>query len=234
MRPIRVFIGFDSREAVALHVLAHSILRHASVPVAITPLVSAQLRHVFTRERGPLESTDFAFTRFLVPWLCGYEGHAIFMDCDMLCRADISRLMLRPLAARPEDKAVFVCPHDYVPRQRIKFLGQIQTAYPRKNWSSLMVFNNAACRALTPEYVNTATGQALHRFEWLDDALIEHLPLTWNWLIGEYEPNPSADILHWTNGGPWFDEYRTADHAEEWFLAREAMLSAATVPLQAA
>ena len=220
-----VFIGYDSRESVAYHTLAHSILRRASIPVAIAPVMQSQLKGLYTRPRGPTESTEFSLTRFLVPALSGYRGWSMFMDCDMLCRADIAELAaLRDQAA---DKAVLVCKHDYVPKTRRKFLDQVQTKYERKNWSSLMLFNNERCRALTPQYVNNATGLDLHRFKWTDDASIGGLPLEWNWLVGEYDASPAAKIVHYTLGGPWFDEYRTCDYAGEWLEENRRANSAA-------
>jgi hypothetical protein len=224
---LRVFIGFDPRETVAFYTLAHSILRRSSIPVSITPLMRSQLRASHSRPRGPTESTEFAFTRFVVPAMSGYSGWSVFMDCDMLCRADIAELE-RYIDAHP-DKAVVVCKHDYVPKTERKFLNQVQTKYPRKNWSSLMLFNNERCRRLTLDYVNTASGLDLHRFKWLEDGLIGELPLVWNWLVGEYEYNPEAKIAHFTLGGPYFDDYRKCDYAEEWFAEFESLRHAAPV-----
>jgi lipopolysaccharide biosynthesis glycosyltransferase len=220
----RVFIGYDSIEPIAFHVLSHSILRRASVPVSITPLVQSSLldNGFYTRARGPTESTEFSLTRFLVPYLSDYQDWSVFMDCDMLCVADLREMLWHRMPN--SEKAVFVCQHDYVPKTNTKFLGQVQTTYPRKNWSSVMLFNNARCRALTPEYVNTASGLELHRFLWLKDEKIGTLPLEWNWLVGEYPKNEEAKILHYTLGGPWFEEYRACDHAEEWFAERDAMM----------
>jgi len=240
MTPLRVFVGFDSKEAIAYHVLVHSILSRASSPVAIIPLVRSQLRAIHTRERGPLESTDFSITRFLVPYLSGYEGVSIYMDCDMLCLTDITKLAESCSGIRPglwsalvAPEAVWVAQHDYTPRAAVKMDGQIQTSYPRKNWSSLIVFDNARCRALTPAYVNTAPGLDLHRFSWLKDEEIGSLPLDWNWLVGEYRKNQQARVFHYTLGGPWLDGYRACDHAEEWYAEREAMLSPRAVGVPA-
>lgn len=228
--PLRIFIGFDSKEPEAYHVLSHSIITRASCPVSITPLVQSQLRAsgAYTRERGPTESTEFSMTRFLVPFLSEHQGYSVFMDCDMLCLADVAELWpqileklfwgegnVRGLEPRL-DKSLLVCPHDYTPKESTKFLGQVQTAYPRKNWSSLMVFRNAGCHALTPEYVSSASGLDLHRFNWLSDDQIGSLPLEWNWLVGDYVPNPAAKILHYTLGGPWFKEYADTDHSDLW------------------
>jgi len=211
----QIFIGYDPKEAVAFHTLAHSIQRRSSIPVAVAPLMQSQLKGIYTRPRGPTESTEFSLTRFLVPALSQFRGWSLFMDCDMLCRTDIAELAA--LAARAEDKAVLVCKHDYTPGPSRKFLNQVQTVYPRKNWSSVMLFNNARCAALTPEYVNSATGLDLQRFVWLDDSMIGELPLEWNWLVGEYKHNPAAKIVHYTIGGPYYEEYRGCDYAEEWF-----------------
>jgi hypothetical protein len=211
---LNVYIGYDPKESVAFYTLAHSILRRASIPVAIAPLMRSQLKDIYTRERGPTESTEFSLTRFLVPYLSGYSGWSVFMDCDMLCLADIAELAAQ--IERQPDKAVLVCKHDYVPRTERKFLDQVQTKYPRKNWSSLMVFNNARCRSLTPAYVNNAAGLELHRFGWTEDASIGEIPLEWNWLVGEYARSPEAKIVHYTLGGPYFDDYRDCDYATEW------------------
>lgn len=223
--PLRIFIGYDAREPVAFHVLSHSILSRATCPVLISPLVKGHLAGAYYwRERGPTESTDFALTRFLVPKLCAYEGHAVFMDCDMLVRCDVSQLW-NELYNQP-DKALLCVQHDYTPRPGTKFLGQKQTAYPRKNWSSFMVFDNARCAALTPAYVNRASGLDLHRFNWLPDDQIGALSPDWNWLVEEYDPNPRAKVLHYTRGGPWFAEYADCDHADDWFKERAAMQTA--------
>ena len=218
---LRIFIGYDPRESVAFHVLSHSLLRRSSVPLSVSPLVRSQLKSIYTRPRGPTESTEFSMTRFLVPALSGYQGWSIFMDCDMLCRADIAGLAAE--IERQPDKAVLVCKHDYTPRTERKFLGHVQTKYTRKNWSSLMLFNNARCRSLTSDYVNTASGLELHRFAWVDDASIGELSLDWNWLVGEYEYNPNARIVHFTIGGPYFAAYRDCDYAAEWFAERDSM-----------
>ena len=211
---MKLFIGYDAKETIAFHVLSHSILRRASHPISITPLVREQLRPFFVRERGPLESTDFSISRFLVPYLSGYIGYSVFMDCDMLCLDDIHNLWRD---TDFEDRAIWVAQHDYTPKEGKKMLGQVQTAYPRKNWSSVMMFNNTECRALTPEYVSVASGLELHRFQWLKDSEIGVLPLEWNWLVGEYPPNPQARMLHYTLGGPWWPGYRNCDHAVEWY-----------------
>ena len=211
---MKVFIGFDSKETVAYHVLSNSILRHARFPVSITPLVREHLKVFFTRGRGPLESTDFSISRFLVPYLSGYQGYSVFMDCDMLMRGDIKELWKY---VDDTETPLWVCQHDYRPKTEFKMAGQVQTTYPRKNWSSFMVFNNSRCRALSPDYVNNASGLDLHRFNWLKEGEeIGALPLEWNWLVGEYPENPFAKNYHYTLGGPWFASGRHCDHHKEW------------------
>jgi len=218
---LRIYIGYDPRESVAFHVLAHSLLRRSSIPLSVSPLVQGQLKSIYRRPRGPTESTEFSMTRFLVPHLSGYAGWSLYMDCDMLCRVDIAGLTRE--MERQADKAVLVCKHDYVPKSERKFLDQVQTRYPRKNWSSLMVFNNERCRALTPDYVNSASGLELHRFAWVEDRLIGQLDREWNWLVGEYPHDPGAKIVHFTLGGPYFEPYRDCDYAAEWFAERGSM-----------
>ena len=218
---LNVYIGFDPKESAAFYTLAHSILRRASVPLSITAVMQSQLAGMYRRKRGPTESTEFSLTRFLVPALSGFRGWSVFMDCDMLCRVDLAGLQAHIDLQR--DKAVLVVQHDYVPKTARKFLDQVQTRYPRKNWSSLMIFNNERCTALSADYVNSAPGLDLHRFRWLDDALIGSLPLEWNWLVGEYPYRADAKIVHYTLGGPYFDDYRECDYAEDWFKEFESM-----------
>jgi hypothetical protein len=218
---IRVFIGFDPRETVAYNVLAHSINARASQPVTIAPLALSQLGGLYTRERNPLQSTDFSFSRFLTPYLSGYEGWSVFMDCDMLMRDDIAGLW----ALRDERYAVMCVKHDHQPKEDTKVLGAVQTKYEKKNWSSVMLFNNARCRALTPDYVNRATGLELHQFKWLsNDNLIGSLPPRWNHLVGYQAPSGEAALVHFTLGGPYFDDYVDCEYASEWHSERAAML----------
>jgi len=210
---LRLFIGVDDVEMVAYHTMVQSIIETCSVPISITPLKLSMLPE-YTRERDPKQSNEFSFSRFLVPYLMDYEGFAIFADLDMLVRADLSELW----KLRDSTKSVQVVKHDYTPKTHTKYLGAIQYQYPRKNWSSVMLFNceHDHCRRLTPEYVNTASGMNLHRFHWTHEDYIGSLPKEWNWLVGEYEYNEFAKIAHLTIGGPWFVEYANTDYANEW------------------
>jgi len=214
---LQVYIGYDPRESVAFYTLAHSIFARASVPVSIAALMRRHLAHLYRRPRGPTEATEFSMTRFLVPALSDYRGWSIFMDCDMLCLDDITRLpSLLDTTPDCDGAAVCCCKHDYQPREGAKFLGHQQTAYPRKNWSSFMALNCAKCEKLTVDYVNTASGLELHRMLWADEK-IGSIPLEWNWLVGEYNTAVEApSVLHYTLGGPWFDEYRHCDFADAW------------------
>ena len=213
MKPLRVFIGYDPREAIAYNVLSHSILRHTSVPVSITPVALSQLGGIFHRERDPLQSTDFSFSRFLVPYLSDYSGVSLFMDCDMVVMDDIAKLFKE----FDQDKAVQVVKRNHVPKEETKFLGAEQTKYQRKNWSSVMLFNNSKCRALTPGYVETATGLDLHQFRWTTDDQIGELPKGWNHLVGYDKPERSVSNAHFTIGGPYFEEYAGCEYSDEWF-----------------
>lgn len=212
-RALDIYIGFDRNEIVSYHVLCQSILEKSSRPVRFTPLNLQNLSSCFSRDRNALQSTEFSFSRFLVPYLSNYSGWSLFLDCDMLAMTDFSELF--DLA--DSTKAVMVCKHDYQPKEESKFLGQVQTKYEKKNWSSVMLFNNEKCRALTPEYVNSATGLELHQFKWLgSDALIGDLPLEWNWLVGEYPKKNDVKNIHYTIGGPYFDDYKNCDYSEDW------------------
>lgn len=222
---IRLFIGYDPREAVAYNVLAHSVMKRSSRPISVTPLALQQLDGLMWRERDPLQSTDFSFSRFLTPYFCDFQGWAIFMDCDMLVLDDIARLW----DCRDDRYAVQVVKHDHVPKEDIKFLGAVQTRYEKKNWSSVMLMNCAKCTALTPDYVNTGSGLELHRFHWLEnDDLIGEVPHRWNHLVDYDDPQPVGEIsnLHYTIGGPYFEEFRNCAYADEWFRERDDMLHA--------
>ena len=211
---INIFIGYDEGEKIAYSVLSESIRQHSSEPVSITPLDLSTLRNHFQRKKQTNQSTDFAFSRFIVPYLCRYQGWAIFMDCDMLLRTDINKLWM----LKDDDYAVMCCKHDYVPNQNAKFRGAKNEPFPKKNWSSMMMLNNAKCRALTLPYVNEATGLDLHQFKWLEsEKEIGSIPKTWNWLVSEYDYNAKADNVHFTLGGPYFKGYEKSDYANEWF-----------------
>jgi len=211
---INIFIGYDSKEKIAYHVLSESILRHSTKPVAITPINLSNIKDDFIRERNNLSSTEFSFSRFIIPHLMNYQGWALFMDCDMLMMADIAELW----RLRNDKYAIQVCKHDYVPNQETKFLNQIQTKYLKKNWSSFMLMNCKKCTTLTPDYVNKASGLELHQFKWLEnEELIGSLPLEWNWLVGEYPYKKEVKNIHFTKGGPYFKDYADCDYSSEWY-----------------
>ena len=212
MKPIPIFIGYDPREAVAYHTCANSIIRHASKPVAIIPL-ALNLFEDYT-ETHTDGSNQFIYSRFLVPWLQGFQGWAIYLDGDMVVQADIAELW----ALRDAYKDVMVVKHDYQTRMAEKYLGSPNQNYPRKNWSSVILWNcaNFPTKRLTPEFVSQATGQYLHRFQWLEDHRIGALPPEWNWLPDEYGANHEAKLLHWTLGAPCFKEFVDTAQADQW------------------
>ena len=211
---INVFIGYDSKEKVAYNVLSHSIIQNSTKPVAITPIALNNLKDDFVRERNNISSTEFSFSRFIIPHLMNYQGWALFMDCDMLMFEDIAELW----RLRDDRYAVQVCKHDYIPKVEKKFLGQVQTKYEKKNWSSFMLMNCKKCTTLTPDYVNKASGLELNQYKWLEsEKLIGDLPLEWNWLVGEYEHKEDVKNVHFTEGGPWFDDYKNCDYSKDWF-----------------
>ena len=216
MKAIPIFIGYDPREAIAYHVCVNSIIRHSSVPVSIVPLALNNFRdYTETHTDG---SNQFIYSRFLVPHLMNYSGFAIFIDGDMIVRADIAELW----DLKQFDKDVMVVKHDYKTRMPVKYLGSKNEDYPRKNWSSVMIFNcnNFPTKKLTPEYIQKSTGAHLHRFEWTTDDRIGELPPEWNWLPDEYGPNPAAKLLHYTLGAPCFYEFADTPQGELWHQER--------------
>ena len=216
MTPIPVFVGYDPREAIAYHTCVNSIIRHASQPVAIIPIALNLFQDY--KETHTDGSNHFIYTRFLVPHLMGFKGWAIFIDGDMIIRGDIVELW----NLREVDKDVMVVKHDYQTCMPVKYLGAKNENYPRKNWSSVILWNcnSFPNRQLTPEFVQTSSGSFLHRFSWLDDNRIGDLPPEWNWLPDEYGPNAQAKLLHYTLGTPCFQEFADTPQGNEWHRER--------------
>jgi len=222
---LKVFVGYDSREDIAWQVCRHSIERLSSSQVEVHPLRQPALRELglYTRPVDGAASTEFSLTRFLTPYVSAHDGWTLFVDCDFVFTRPLDALL--PLLS--PDKALYVVQHDYVPVNAVKMDGKQQTVYPRKNWSSFMAFNGShpAVRALTPTVVNAAHPSYLHRFEWVADDLIGALDLTWNFLEGEYPvPAHTPSAIHFTNGGPWFDNWRDVAFADIWLQERDAYL----------
>ena len=215
---LQVFVGWDPREDIAWEVCRHSILsRTDQKEVVVKPLVQSELRQadLYTREPDTKAATEFSLTRFLTPYIAGQKGYAIFVDCDFLFLTDVREV----LTEVDPFKAVSVVQHDYQPTESTKMDGCVQYAYPRKNWSSFMVFNleHPAVQALTPDVVNKQTPAHLHRFQWLKDEQIGSLDRGWNYLEGWYSPTyGQLKAIHYTRGGPWFDHMKNCDFAAEW------------------
>lgn len=226
----KVFVGYDPREAEAYAVCVHSIKRHApDMPVygiCLEDMVDAGLYwRPISKQDGRLYdpiseapmSTQFAISRFLTPHLAK-GGWALFMDCDMMLRANINELFD---AADPK-YAVMCVKHEHKPCETVKMDNQLQTLYARKNWSSVMLFNcgHPSNKKLTVDLINTVPGRDLHRFCWLEDHEIGALDPAWNFLVGYSDPAIDPKLVHWTEGGPWFENYRAAPFADEYFAVR--------------
>jgi hypothetical protein len=225
-RPLKIYVGYDSREDIAWQVCRRSILNHAPEGVSVHPLRLSALQElgIYIRSVDARATTEFSISRFLTPWLAGPGGHAIFVDCDFLFTADVRTIM----DGLDTTRAVHVVQHDYTPANAIKMDGKEQTTYPRKNWSSFILFNcdHPAVQALTPDVVNAASPAWLHRFQWLADDQIGALDLTWNFLEGEYpKPAQTPACIHYTNGGPWFADWQDVDYADLWIAERDAWLA---------
>lgn len=213
---LRIFIGWDSRFPEPADVLRYSLLKHASIPLDIHYLKLNELH--LSRVNDPLASTEFTYSRFLVPHLCGFRGTALFLDNDMLCFGDVKEIAdqhMPPYALR-------VVKHDYQPANAVKMYGCPQTSYPRKNWSSMMLMNCAKLTLWNKQAVEAQSCAYLHRFQEIPDELIGDLPSTWNVLD---TMNEQTKLIHYTNGGPWLEQYRNHPHAEIWFRYRDEMLA---------
>jgi hypothetical protein len=237
MKVNKVFVGYDTRLPLPYAVTARSILKKTRYSVEITPLLlpHLQAQGLYVRETvtkdgqmfdtisdAPM-STEFAISRFLIPYLCDYQGFAVFCDSDFLFRSDIQNLfdLVDP------SKAVQCVKHDYRPKDEKKMDGQIQTQYSRKNWSSLMIFNcgHPSNYKLDLTMVNTLPGRDLHAFSWLQDDEIGDIPPLWNWLEGHNLPTVGIEAVHYTRGTPDMAGYENTQHADEWRnIAGEMML----------
>mgnify|MGYP001459097508 CR=1 FL=1 len=218
IEPLRIYIGFDERETIAWHVLVNSIMDSSSKPVTFMPLNLKNLNSFDLAKEDKRASNSFSYSRFLVPFLSGFNGKAIFMDCDMLMTTDIYQILEE---TENLSKAVHLVKHDYKSKVTEKYLGNKQENYPRKNWSSFVVWNcsHAKNKILTPEYIKSASPAHLHRFLWLEDSEIGELERDWNWLVTEYEvtnQTPLPKNIHWTLGGPYFNEYADSDFSDLW------------------
>ena len=211
---INIVVGFDQRESVAYHTFTQSVIEKSSLPVSFIPLAINTLKGY--QETHQDKSNDFVYSRFLTPYLHNFKGWAIFADGDMICQADIKELW----DLKDESKALLVVKHDYKTKAHQKYLGNINENYPRKNWSSVILWNCAHPKhsVLTPSFIGSQTGRFLHRFAWLEDSDIGSLPHEYNWLVGWYkEPKDGhPKILHYTEGGPWFENYRNCEYSDVW------------------
>ncbi len=217
------FIGYDSKEDIAYRVCKNSLLSKSSLNINVLALKLHELvaKNFYKRDIDPLASTEFTYTRFLVPALMKYKGWAIFCDCDFLFLEDIANI----LEKLSSDKAIYCVQHDYTPKERHKMDGKKQTIYPRKNWSSFIVFNcsHPSNKKLTIDLVNQESGSYLHQFKWLKDSEIGFLDERWNWLEGwtSNHNNKKPYAVHFTRGGPWFKEWHDVEYAKEWLEERD-------------
>ena len=216
---LKVFVGYDTREDVAWQVCKHSIIsKNKNVDVQPLKLTELKDKGRYWRDIDKLGSTEFTFSRFLIPELCNFNGWALFCDCDIVFINDVAELF-----AQADDKYAVMCAkHDYTPKEGTMMDGHTQTEYPRKNWSSVMLFNcgHPSNQKLTQDLVNNpdTTGKYLHRFSWLTDEEIGQFSHEWNWLVGWYkEPEDGTPkALHYTEGGPWFENYRNCEYNNIW------------------
>lgn len=226
---LKIYVGYDTREDIAWQVCRHSLRRHSKIDLEIYPLKQATVRELglYTRPSDKGAATEFSLTRFLVPYIAASDDWSIFVDCDFLFTADLGAM----IDQLDRNKAVYVVQHEYVPRTANRMDGQVQTTYPRKNWSSFMVFNGAhpTVKALVPDVVNTQSPAFLHRLSWTDDEAIGSLPLGWNFLEGEYDkPASPPEAIHYTNGGPWFENCQDVDFGDLWIRERDLYQQSAT------
>ncbi len=217
---LNIFIGFDQKEAIAYHTFVQSLIEKSSVPLSIIPLAENNLN--FYNESHSDGTNKFTYSRFLIPYLMDYNGWAIFVDGDMVCLSDIKEL----ISYFDPKYAVSVVKHDYKTKQKLKYFGQKNEDYPRKNWSSVIIWNcsHPKNKQLNPSFVNNKEGSFLHRFKWLNDQEIGDLPKSWNWLAIEYPEKDNLKLIHYTLGTPCFKDYANTSLSEFWKKAYQNLL----------
>lgn len=228
---MKVYIGFDSRQNYseyydkvfnAPYMVCYQSIRNYNKNIEIKPIILDDLikKGYYYRDVDPLASTEFTYSRFLVPFLNDYKGIAVFCDSDFLWNCDIEEL----LEFYDETNAVSCVQHDYTPNTTTKMDGLQQTTYPRKNWSSLMMFNceHPDTQKLSVEVVNTESPKYLHRMSWASS--IGSIPLTYNYLEGDYKYMENPKAIHFTNGGPWHETWE-GDYEDEWIKVYDELTS---------
>ena len=206
-------VGFDQREAIAYHTFCQSILEKSTIPIQFIPLAINSL--YFYNENHNDGSNNFIYSRFLTPFICDFKGFAVYADGDMICNADISELA----DLFDTSKAVQLVKHDYKTKRSIKYFGNENKNYPRKNWSSVVIFNcqHPRNKVLTPQFIQEHDGAFLHRFQWLQDDEIGELDSTWNYLALEYKPRKDAKLIHYTLGTPCLVDFKEAEMSDIWW-----------------
>jgi len=209
---INIFVGFDQKESITYHAFVQSLIDSSSIPLSITPLAENNL-NIYNEKH--LDGTNkFTYSRFLVPYLMNFKGWAIYFDGDMVCLSDVKDLIRN----FDTNKAVSVIKHDYKTKNSVKYFGQKNEDYPRKNWSSVIIWNceHPKNKILTPDFIESMDGAFLHRFKWLDNVEIGELDKKWNWLAVEYPEIKDANLIHYTLGTPCFEEYKNTSMANYW------------------
>ncbi|MDC1296179.1 glycosyltransferase [Pseudomonadota bacterium] len=207
-----IVVGFDQKESVAYHTFVQSVIEQSTIPTRFMPLTIGSLTNY--KEIHKDGSNDFIYSRFLVPYLMNYNGWAIYADGDMVCLEDIKKLW----DLRDNNFAVQVVKHNYKTKVKSKYWGNKNEDYPRKNWSSLILWNcnHQSHKILTPEFIQEQTGSFLHRFSWIKDKEIGEVAKEWNWLAMEYEEKKDINLIHYTIGTPCFKEYHDKSLSSYW------------------
>ena len=220
---LKIFIGYDSREKIAYHVLSQSIIENSSIPVTITPINLRNIRKFYKRPKAKKHSTEFSISRFLTPYLSNFKGYSLYMDCDFIVLGDIANLLKIVFKKK---KVLWCVKHKYyLPKDKIKFLKEKQLPYKKKNWSSFIIFNNSKCKILTPKLVSKAHGLYLHQFKWTKEKMIGSLPSNWNVLVGEQKIPKKINALHYTLGGPYFKKHSKCQGANFWFKYKKEIFT---------
>lgn len=218
---MNIYIGHDSRFPEATKVCEKSIKDNSGkLEHNIKFLDKAILFRlsIYDREDVPGESTEFSFTRFYVPLLSQYSGISLFIDNDFVFKCNPSEM-----EKYLKNKPVAVVKHKLDNVHNNKMGGVENKSYPKKCWSSLMLFNNSKLKHLTKEYLDNASPADLHQFAWVDEKDISEIPRSYNHLVGYYKKHNKIKAIHYTQGGPWFKEYKNSELSEEWWKVYKSL-----------
>jgi lipopolysaccharide biosynthesis glycosyltransferase len=223
--PIRVFVGADESQLVPAAVLEYTIRKHTAGRVEFTTM--RDLPVPMPKDPAKRPRTGFSFYRFMLPKLAGYQGRALYLDCDMQVFANLSELW-----AIPFDGQTVLCTYQPEPPERWKGNKSFK---PGRHLAVMML----DCSRLDWDVHEIVRGLDEDRYgytELMSDLAIvpeeqieERIPVEWNSL--EHYEAGTTKLVHYTQvpTQPWKND--ESPLRELWLGAfREALAASAIDP----